>query len=105
MKDYVVTRIEEEMVRCYGHGERMNISRLTSQIYRVNLDGGVGRSRPPRIYILIRLRCPYKDQVNSIKNKRVCTKRLMRVEEAIDVCRERSKWRSMVSAYPNERQV
>jgi hypothetical protein len=41
-----------------------------------------------------------KDQVMSIRNQRACMRNLMTVEEAKGVCKDRSKWKKVISAYP-----
>ncbi|GBP85578.1 hypothetical protein EVAR_64569_1 [Eumeta japonica] len=52
LKEDVVTRVEKGMLRWFGHLERMNESRLTKQIYRVNVwDGKVGNDRPRKSYV------------------------------------------------------
>jgi hypothetical protein len=33
-------------------------------------------------------------------NRRACMRNLMTVEEAKDVCKDRSKWKEVISAYP-----
>jgi hypothetical protein len=38
--------------------------------------------------------------VRSTKCRRACMRVWMRVEEVKDVCRDRVKWRSILSAYP-----
>lgn len=82
MKDDVVTRTESGMVRCFGHEERMNVDRLTVQIYRANIDGGLARGIPWRTYL---------DQIADVLNKQTCIKSMMSVEEAKEVCWKRSR--------------
>jgi hypothetical protein len=41
-----------------------------------------------------------KEGVRSTKYRRACMRACMRVEEVKDVCRDRVKWRSILSAYP-----
>jgi hypothetical protein len=42
-----------------------------------------------------------KGQVQSIRIRRACMRNLMKVEEAKGVCKDRSKWKEVISAYPN----
>ena len=46
-----------------------------------------------------------KAGVRSDKNRRACMKRLMDMNEAKEVCKDRSRWRSIVSAYPHGKQA
>jgi hypothetical protein len=43
VKDDVVNKIEKNMLRWYGHVERMEERRLTKEIYEANLGGNAGR--------------------------------------------------------------
>ena len=43
----------------------------------------------------------YRGQVRSTRNRRACMIRCMNVDEARGVCKDRSRWRSVVSAYPH----
>jgi hypothetical protein len=36
----------------------------------------------------------------STRNRRACMRNLMTVEEAKDVCKDRSKWKEVISSYP-----
>jgi hypothetical protein len=42
-----------------------------------------------------------KGQVKSTRTRRACMRNLMKVEEAKDVCKDRSKWKEVISAYRN----
>jgi hypothetical protein len=41
-----------------------------------------------------------KGQVRSTQNWRACMRNLMTVEEAKGVCKDRRKWKEVISAYP-----
>ncbi|GBP88216.1 hypothetical protein EVAR_89871_1 [Eumeta japonica] len=41
-----------------------------------------------------------KGQILSTRNRRACIKRLMDVSEAREICKDRTIWKPMVSAYP-----
>ena len=43
--------------------------------------------------------CLQKGRVPSTRNRRACMTRCMNVDEAKRVCKDRSRWRSVVSAY------
>ncbi|GBP77516.1 hypothetical protein EVAR_98969_1 [Eumeta japonica] len=51
LKEDVVARAERGMLRWFGHLERVNESRLTKQIYRVNVcDGKIAKSLSRKSY-------------------------------------------------------
>ncbi|GBP51645.1 hypothetical protein EVAR_96241_1 [Eumeta japonica] len=44
-----------------------------------------------------------KGQILSTRNRRACMKRSMEVSEAREICKDRTGWKSIVSAYPFEK--
>ena len=75
----------------------MSESRLTKGIYKADVSGKAGRRRPRRTYIDLIGEVLQTGQVRSTCN-RACMIRSMNVDEAKGVCKDRSKWRSVVSA-------
>jgi hypothetical protein len=90
----IVERIMNKL-RWFGHMERMNVERMTKIICKVERMGERRRGRP-RMGWVEGIENILKEGVRSTKCRRAC----MRVEEAKDVCRDRVKWRSILSAYP-----
>jgi hypothetical protein len=86
-------------LRWLGHLVRMNNERMTKIIYRTERMGERRRGRP-RMGWVEGIENILKEGVRSTKCRRACIRACMRVEEAKDVCRDRVKWRSILSAYP-----
>jgi hypothetical protein len=78
---------------CQHHVERIDEKRLTKEIYEADVGGNAGRGRPKRPFRDIR-EVLEKGQVKCTRNRRAC---MRTVEEAIGVCKDRSKWKEVIS--------
>ena len=79
------------------HVERMSNARLEMRIYVGEIEGERLRGRPVSKWIdmidgLLRVR-----EILSGQNKRACMKRVMNVEEAKEVCKDRNLWRKLIA--------
>lgn len=96
----VVTRMNVNKLRWFGHVERMNEDRVTKKIHMAERKGIRRRGRP-RIKWLEDANQILKDgHVRSTLNRRTCMRNCMNVSEARNVCKDRSVWLSILSAYP-----
>jgi hypothetical protein len=77
----------------------MSEERLTKIIYKAERMGERRRGKL-RIGWLERIKNILKEGVRSTKCRKTWMRARMRVVEAIDVCRDRVKRRSILSAYP-----
>jgi hypothetical protein len=78
-------------LRWFGLMERMSEERLTKIIYNAEKMGEKRRGRP---------RIGRIEGVKSKRWRRPCMRASIRVEEAKDLCKDRVKWRSILSPYP-----
>ena len=44
----VLERIEKNVLKWFGHVERMGVERLIKRVYRANVEGNRGRGRPQK---------------------------------------------------------
>jgi hypothetical protein len=73
---------------------------LIKDIYEADVGVNAGRGRLGKIGEVLE-----KGQVRSTRNQRACMRNLMTVKEAKGVCKDRSKWKEVTSAYPKGRRA
>ena len=79
---------------------RMSERLLTKGIiYVVDVSGNADRGRLRKTYSDLIGEVLQKGRVRCTRNRRACMTRCMNVDEAKGVCKDRSRWRSGVSAY------
>ena len=89
------------MLSWFGHVERMSDERMAKKIYDGKVSGKRGRGRPPLTFETTVSKILEEGHVKSMRTpQRACMKRLITVDEANEVCRDRSVWRSVLSDYP-----
>ena len=76
MPEKLSKRVDQKVLKWFGHIERMGIERIIKRVYMSEVEGERGRGRPPY---------RWKDGV-----KRACAERDMGVEEARRVCLDRT---------------
>ena len=97
----VTVRMKKNVLSLFGHVERMSDERMAKKIYAGKLSGKRGRGRPRLTFENTVSKILEEGDVTSMRTPgRACMKRLMKVDEAKEVCRDRSVRRSVLSDYP-----
>ena len=96
----VTVRMKKNVLSWFGHVGRMSDERMAKNIYDGKVSGKRDRGRPWLIFENT-LKILEKGHVKiMMTSRRACMKRLMKVVEAKEVCRDRSVWRSVLYDYP-----
>ena len=97
LKEGVVTKIKKSMLKWFGHVDRISERRLIKGIYVTDESGNAGRKHPRKTYPDLIGEVLQKGRVRTTHNPLAC----MNVDKAKGVCKDRSRWRSVVSVYPH----
>ena len=88
------------MLSRFRHVKQMSDERMAKKIYDGRVSSKRGRGRP-RLAFENTVSKIQEGHVKSMRTpRRACIKRLMTVDEAKEICRNRSVWRSVLSDYP-----
>ena len=99
-------RMKNNVLSWFGHVERMSDERMAKKIYDGKVSGNGGRGRPRLTFENTVSKILEEGHVKNIRApRRACMKRLMTVDEAKEVCRDRSVWRSVLSDYTARNKV
>jgi Reverse transcriptase (RNA-dependent DNA polymerase)/Endonuclease-reverse transcriptase len=96
VKEMLTVKGESNMLRWFGHVERMGDERIAKMVYKGKIEGRRTKGRPRSTWSGMIEKNLKKRNVLSKKNKRTCMKGIMRLEEASVVCRDRKEWRNVV---------
>ena len=72
---------------------------MAKKIYDAKVSGKRGRWRPRLTFENIVSKILEESHVKCMRTQRACMKRLITVDEAKEVCRDRSVWGSVLSDY------
>ena len=93
--------MKKNVLTWFGHVERMSDERMAKEIYDGKVSGKRGRRRSRLTFENTVSKILEQGHVKNMRTpRRACMKRLMTVDEAKEVCRDRSVWRSVLSDYP-----
>ena len=100
-REDVTVRMKKNVVSWFGYVERMSDERMPKKTFNGNVSGKRGWGRP---------RLTFENTVSKILEerqrkthedpRRARMKRLMTVDVAKEVCRDRYDWRSVLFVYP-----
>ena len=97
----VKVRMKKNVLSWFEDVERMSDERMAKKFYGGKISGKRGRGRPRLTFENTVLQILEEGHVKRMRTpRRACMKRLMTVDEAKEVCRDRSVWRSVISDYP-----
>ena len=97
----VTVRMKKNVLSWLLHVERMSDERMAKKIYDGKVSGKRGRGRPRLTFENTVSKILVEGHVKSMRTpRRACMKRLMTVDEAKEICGDRSIWHSVLSDYP-----
>ena len=93
VKESIKVKTKRNLLRWFGHMERMNDERLTKKVYCAKVDGCRRRGRPRKVWMDQICEIANEWDIQSHDKRRACMKKIMTLNEMKEVCKDRKKWR------------
>ena len=99
LKEDVKVKVQKNVMRWFGHVERMNDDRLTKYVYKESVKGKRGKGRPRKVWSDQIEEIVKEWDIQSERKRRKCMKKVMDMNELKEVCKDRKKWRQLCRGF------